>query len=768
MPAGQQQAPTDRVQHGPPPTLFVAKTPSPDLVVGNRVYLHASDYAVYRRHARIGPEDPLYLELAWGAKTPCVFTAEAHDECRVGTVAVNTLQRQSLGANHGEELSVRHWGRPHASDAAAACRIEVGRIGGAAVPFEVSAEELTRAVVEKIERQWVTVGQLFVSEVQGLKLSLRVVNVMSQGEAAELAKGGGKPGAGDEGTSLRGVITRDSKLFYEVPDTASRITITGQASQMQLMLLRGEGFANLERLGIGGLDEQFSMIFRRTFASRVFPPDVMEKMGIKHVKGMLLFGPPGTGKTLVARQIGQLLGAVEPKIVNGPEVLNKYVGQSEENIRNLFSDAEADEKAKGANSPLHVIIFDEIDAICKARGSVRDGSGVHDTVVNQLLTKIDGVNALNNILLIGMTNRKDMLDEALLRPGRMEVQVEIGLPDERGRLQILNIHTQKMSGSNFLGDDVDLDALAARTKNFSGAEIEGLVKSAASWALNRHVDTADLEHVDAIDMEAIRVTMGDFERALNEVKAAFGVSGESLQSCMERGIIRYGPRFVHMEASISSLVNQTRESENTSILTCLIQGPPGSGKTALAAKAALDSGFPFVKLVSPNDVVGFSEHAKASFLAKAFDDAHRSPVSALIVDDIERLLEYVAIGPRFSNFVLQTLLVLLKKKPPPGRRLLVIGTTSMEAVLDAMEVTSAFNVVLRAHNLSTDDAARVLVAEGAFPEAEAERAAAMLGDSVPIKRLLLLVEMARHAHGGKGGGRVPMSQWERCISDLAG
>lgn len=145
------------------------------------------------------------------------------------------------------------------------------------------------------------------------------------------------------------------------------------------------------------------------------------------------------GKTLIARQIGKMLNGKEPKVVNGPEILNKYVGASEENVRKLFEEAEADQAAHGEASELHVIIFDEIDAICKSRGSVNSGAGVHDTVVNQLLTKIDGVDSLNNILLIGMTNRKDMLDEALLRPGRLEVQVEIGLPDDKGRLQILQV-----------------------------------------------------------------------------------------------------------------------------------------------------------------------------------------------------------------------------------------------------------------------------------------------------------------------------------------
>ena len=187
-------------------------------------------------------------------------------------------------------------------------------------------------------------------------------------------------------------------------------------------------------------------LFRRAFASRVFPPEIMEQLGCKHVKGILLYGPPGTGKTLMARQIGQMLNSREPKIVNGPQILDKYVGESEANIRRLFEEAEEEERRLGPNSGLHIIIFDEIDAICKARGSqAGNSSGVNDTVVNQLLSKIDGVDQLNNILVIGMTNRRDMMDEALLRPGRLEVQIEIGLPNEKGRAQIFKIHTRQVS-----------------------------------------------------------------------------------------------------------------------------------------------------------------------------------------------------------------------------------------------------------------------------------------------------------------------------------
>ncbi|KAF4756896.1 hypothetical protein FOZ63_004892, partial [Perkinsus olseni] len=133
---------------------------------------------------------------------------------------------------------------------------------------------------------------------------------------------------------------------------------------------------NFEDLGIGGLSKEFADIFRRAFASRVFPPQVVKNLGITHVRGMLLYGPPGTGKTLIARQIAKFLRAREPKIVNGPEILDKYVGQSEAKIRELFADAEEEQKKEGDNSQLHIIIFDEIDAICRQRGTVSGGTGV--------------------------------------------------------------------------------------------------------------------------------------------------------------------------------------------------------------------------------------------------------------------------------------------------------------------------------------------------------------------------------------------------------
>ena len=417
-------------------------------------------------------------------------------------------------------------------------------------------------------------------------------------------------------------------------------------------------------MGIGGLDNEFSAIFRRAFASRIFPPGLVEKLGIQHVRGILLYGPPGTGKTLIARQIGKMLNAREPKVINGPEVLNKYVGQSEENIRKLFADAEKEYKEKGDESGLHIIIFDELDAVCKQRGSgAGGGTGVGDSVVNQLLSKLDGVDQLNNILLIGMTNRMDMIDEALLRAGRLEVHMEISLPDESGRAQILKIHTTKMRNNDVLDSDVNVEELAKLTKNFSGAELSGLVKAASSFAFSRHIKVGTMAAINP-DVENMKVGRNDFMSALEEVKPLFGVAEEELEKRLLHGVMHFSPFIKDILEEGRLYINQVRKPDSTPILSVALHGPPGSGKTALAAKMAIGSGYPFIKLISPEDMVGFSEMQKVQQLDKTFRDAYKSPLSVIVIDNIELLVDWVPIGPRFSNSVLVALKVLLEKQPP--------------------------------------------------------------------------------------------------------
>lgn len=292
-------------------------------------------------------------------------------------------------------------------------------------------DRMSEVFLANFSRQVFTVGQPLVMDFGGHNLLLKVHSLVKI-----TTLNGTSPR--QEGSVKWAVLLDKTEVkFSRAPD--SLIKLSGSHEVNTNAIIQPD--FKFEDMGIGGLDKEFWTIFRRAFSSRIYPQDLVQKLGIRHVKGLILYGPPGTGKTLMARQIAKMLHAREPKIINGPEILNKYVGQSEENIRALFRDAELEYKSKGENSQLHIIIFDELDAICKQRGARQDSTGVGDSVVNQLLAKMDGVEQLNNILVIGMTNRLDMLDEALLRPGRFEVQLEIGLPDHQGRTQILKIHT---------------------------------------------------------------------------------------------------------------------------------------------------------------------------------------------------------------------------------------------------------------------------------------------------------------------------------------
>jgi vesicle-fusing ATPase len=228
----------------------------------------------------------------------------------------------------------------------------------------------------------------------------------------------------------------------------------------------------------------------------------------------------------------------------------------------------------------------------------------------------------------------------------------------------------------------------------------------------------------------------------------------------------YGDHYRHLVATCKTLVEQVRTSTQTPLLSCLLEGPAGSGKTALAATIGIESEFPYVKVVSAENMVGYSEAAKASQIAKMFDDAYRSPASIIVLDDIERLLEYVSIGPRFSNGILQTILVLLKKQPPQGRKLLVIGTTSMPTVMDEMEITAAFNVVQHVPRLKEPEIRAVFLTMGCFARQEIDAAVeSLLGQQMPIKRLLLLLEMARQ--GVPDGASIPLQRWNQVIQDIA-
>jgi vesicle-fusing ATPase len=614
-------------------------------------------------------EGAKYLKLRCDDKE-LIYCWDVHASVPSGVIALNLMQRQSLKASLRAMVIITPFmPKPKTYIYASKMSFLVGFSSSKKTENVFKVESLEK-VIQNYNSHYFVVGQEFIAECEGITLKFVVSEIycLNIEEIDEELP----PKELDQGI----LMSKTLLSFSKMKDAPIKIQGGGSSKIFQQPIF------NFQKMGIGGLDKEFECIFRRAFASRVYPPEVVANLGIQHVKGMLLYGPPGTGKTLIARKIGEMLNARPPKLVNGPEVLNKYVGQSEENVRALFLEAEQEYREKAEESELHIIIFDELDAICKERGSrSQGGTGVGDSIVNQLLSKMDGVERINNILVIGMTNRKDLIDEALLRPGRFEVHMEIGLPDEKGRVQILTIHTAKMKGANLLDTAVSLDELATLTKNYSGAEIEGLVKSATSFALNRQIDPNNIKKPDP---SKIKVLKEDFFSALQDIKPAFGVPEESLQTYISNGIINYSSFFNELYDSARLFINQVNNSSKTPMISILLHGKPGAGKSAFAAKLALDSGFPFIKMISPDDYVGYTESARVSRITKVFEDAYKSKASIIIVDDIERHLEYVPIGPRFSNAVLQALIVLFKKKPPQGRKLLVIGTTSKHNIIKDM------------------------------------------------------------------------------------
>lgn len=673
-----------------------------------------------------------------------------HAKINPGSIGIGGIQREWCRLALGDSLSVAAWDpfdtragekMPYLSS----IDLEVGFYSKAKqTADQFDPEQLQQQLCHLFKSQPFAPGQLFVFDLQSFIIRAQVKAIkltdMTFNE---------KDSAASINPMSRGILMGETQIeFFKSPKEPLNIKASKRRAPANAIIQPSFKF---EDMGIGGLDTEFSSIFRRAFASRILPPGIVERMGLQHVKGILMFGPPGTGKTLMARQIGKMLNANEPKIVNGPEILNKFVGQSEENIRKLFADAEKEYKEKGDESSLHIIIFDELDAICKQRGSTGGGTGVGDSVVNQLLSKMDGVDQLNNILIIGMTNRMDMIDEALLRPGRLEVHVEINLPDTHGRTQILKIHTGHMKKSGGLGPDVDIDELANLTKNFSGAELNGLVRSASSFAMNSYVKGGTVAAFDK-GIEDMQVRRVDFMHALEEVRPAFGVSEEELESVVQSGIIHFSPGIDEILREGQLFVSQVRQSERTPLVSVLLYGPPGAGKSALAATIAMKSDFGFIKLVSPESMIGMGESQKVAALNKVFTDSNKSQLSCIMVDNIERIIDWVPIGPRFSNVVLQALMVLFQKKPPKGRRLLVLATTSERTICSQLGFSNIFDSEIPVPEVADLQQLQQLVQElDLFPDSRLLESVLnnirdLVGSSqvgVGVKRVLTIGEAAR-------------------------
>ncbi len=340
---------------------------------------------------------------------------------------------------------------------------------------------------------------------------------------------------------------------------------------------------------IGGLKDEVHKV-REMIEIPLKHPELFERLGIEPPKGVLLHGPPGTGKTLLAKAVANESDANFISI-QGPEIVSKFVGEAEERLRQIFKQAEE-------NAPT-IIFIDEIDAIAPKRGEVH--GEVEKRIVAQLLASMDGLQARGNVVVIAATNRVNAIDEALRRPGRFDREIELGVPDRKGRKEILQIHTRNMPL-----DGVDLDRMADITHGYVGADVQSLAKEAAMKTLRRLIPKMNLEGEDGIPaevLENLRVTKDDFMNAFREVQPS-----ALREVLVEVPNVRWGD-----VGGLDTVKKQLREAiewpiKDPKMFTRLgirppkglfLFGPPGSGKTLLAKAVATESESNFIVVKGP-------------------------------------------------------------------------------------------------------------------------------------------------------------------------
>jgi transitional endoplasmic reticulum ATPase len=339
---------------------------------------------------------------------------------------------------------------------------------------------------------------------------------------------------------------------------------------------------------IGGLQRELGLV-REMIELPLRHPELFQKLGIDPPKGILLYGPPGTGKTLIAKAVANETDAYFINI-SGPEIMSKFYGESEQHLRELFQE--------GSDNAPAIIFIDEIDAIAPKRSEVT--GEVERRVVAQLLALMDGLEARGQVVVIAATNRPEGIDPALRRPGRFDREIEIGVPDAAGRLQILQVHTRGMP----IAGDVKLEDLARTTHGFVGADLAALSKEAAMHALRRILPEIDLEQeIPQEVLDKLQVTEGDFTNVQKNIEPSamrevfveapnvkwqdVGGLEAAKQELIEA--VEWPIKFADAFGSIN-----TRPPKGV-----LLFGPPGTGKTLLAQAVATESEANFISIKGP-------------------------------------------------------------------------------------------------------------------------------------------------------------------------
>jgi transitional endoplasmic reticulum ATPase len=424
---------------------------------------------------------------------------------------------------------------------------------------------------------------------------------------------------------------------------------------------------------LGGLGDTLEQV-REMIELPLKHPELFQRLGIDPPKGVLLYGPPGTGKTLLARAVATEADAGFFHIA-GPEIMGRYYGESEQRLREVFQQAQQQAPS--------IIFIDEIDSIAPKREEVT--GEVERRVVAQLLTLLDGLEPRQNVVVIGATNRVDALDEALRRPGRFDREIVIGVPDVKGRREILAIHTRGMP----LERDVDLDDLARVTYGFVGADMSALAREAAMETLRRSVSRIDLDagEIPASVVENLRVTREDFTRALKRVQPS--ALREIMIEAPNVGWDDIGGLDEAKRELRDGIELPLRHPESFDRLGIrpakgfLLFGPPGTGKTLLAKAVAREAEANFIATKS-SDLLSKWYGESERQVARLFQRARQVAPTVIFIDEIDSMAPARGGGmgePAVTERVVNTLLAEMDGLEEL-RGVVVIAASNRPALLD--------------------------------------------------------------------------------------
>ena len=436
---------------------------------------------------------------------------------------------------------------------------------------------------------------------------------------------------------------------------------------------QARAFARIAYEDIGGLRDAVQKV-RETVELPLRHPELFERLGVEAPKGVLLHGPPGTGKTLLAKAVANETNAHFISI-SGPEIMGKYYGESEQRLREIFKEAEE-------NAP-SIVFIDELDSIAPKREEVT--GEVEKRVVAQLLSLMDGLQARGKVIVIGATNRVNAIDPALRRPGRFDREIEIGIPDRSGRLEILQIHTRGMP----LAKDVDLKKLADTTHGFVGADLEALAKETAMRSLRRVLPDIDLEaeSIPADTLNKIIVEMNDFYDALKEVEPS------AMREVMIESPNLHWSDIGGLDAIKQELISSIewplkytelfREAGVRQPKGILLYGPPGTGKTLLAKALATESESNFISVKGPELLskwVGESERG----VREVFRKARQAAPCIIFFDEIDAMAPVRGMRSGDSGVTERVISQLLTELDglQELRGVVVIGATNRPDIVD--------------------------------------------------------------------------------------